>query len=101
MPLTSSRGAVAAFGSALMSPSSFALLLFRAIARRDLLLGGVRLGRGLDHRAQDLHVGLVPVRRVAPVLAVPGVDAAAANALVVVAGGLERLDHVAEAERLD
>src|SRR5512132_2473830 len=68
MPFTSRRGAVAALGSALMTPRSLALLLFRAIALRDLLLGRVGLGRRLDHRPDDLHVGLVPVRGVAPVL---------------------------------
>src|SRR6185436_9720703 len=101
MPFTSRSGAVAAFGSALMTPRFPGLLLFRAIALRDLLLRRIRLGGGPDHRVQDLHVGLVPIRRVAPVLAVPGVDAALAHALVVRAGGLQGLDHVAEAESLD
>src|SRR6187455_120965 len=77
------------------------LLFLRAIPLRDLLLRRVRLGGGLDHRPEDLHVGLVPVRRVAPVLAVPGVDPAPADAFVVAARRLQRLDHVAESERLD
>src|SRR5881394_548315 len=86
MPFTSSMGVSA---------------LLRAVPRRDLLLRGIGLRRGLDHRTQELGVGVDPIRRVAPALAIPRVDAAAVQALVIAAGGLERLDHVSESEPLD
>src|SRR5437868_6901581 len=109
MPFTSSNGfAAAAFGSALKeAPSSHAsclsphLALLPAILRRDLLLVRVLPRRRLDHRTQQLRIGLVEVRRVAPLLAVPGMDARLVQAGMVAAGGLERLDEALHAERLD
>src|ERR1051325_11548045 len=70
-------------------------------ADRELLVGRV-LGRGLlDQRLDHVVVRGVPVRRDAPVLAVPGPDAAGAGALVVGAAHLDRLEHAVEAELLD
>src|SRR4051812_45248528 len=69
--------------------------------RRHLLLVGVLLRRLVDHRAQQLVVGFVHVRRVAPLLAIPGVDARAMRAAMVLARGLERLHDAFHPERLD
>src|SRR4051794_5268016 len=69
--------------------------------RRELLLRGVLLRGVVHHRAQQLVVGFIHVRRVAPLLAVPGVDARAMRAAVVLAGGLEGLHDALHAERLD
>src|SRR5262245_24224869 len=60
------------------------------------------LGRGVFYeRLDDVVVRGVPVRRDAPVLAVPGLDTAGARALVVGAAHLDRLEHAFEAELLD
>src|SRR5258708_36988490 len=93
MPLTSSRG----FAALIAAYSR----LLRAVARRDLLLRRVGLRRRLDQRPQHLVVGFQPVGGVAPLLAVPGVDAPAMHALVVPAGRLQRLHRVGEPGRLD
>src|SRR5690242_11018102 len=95
MPLTSSSafaaGCAAGFAwavitAAIVRPRLSAFL--RAVARRDLLLRRVGLGRGGDERRLELLVGLEPVGRVAPLLAVPRVDAPAVHAGVVRARGV-------------
>src|SRR5512140_2171363 len=43
-------------------------------APRELLVDRVFVRRGLDHRLEDLLVGLVPIRREVPFRAVPGMD---------------------------
>src|SRR5258706_1080374 len=92
MPFTSSIGRM---GVTLMP-----LARLRAVVPRQLLLARVRLGRGVDQRTNHLLVGFIPFGRVAPLLAVPRMHAATVHAAVVAAGGPERLDHVAESERL-
>src|SRR5215471_14957450 len=73
----------------------------RQAARVQLLVRRV-LGRGvLDERLDHLVVGHVPVRSDLPVLAIPGLDAAGAGALVIGAGELDRLELALEAELLD
>src|SRR5262245_61816779 len=67
----------------------------------DLLVVGVFRRRVLHHRGDHLVVGLVPVRRDVPVLAVPCLHAAGAGALVVGARHLNGLEHALEAELLD
>src|SRR4029077_8985949 len=74
--------------------------LLRAVARRDLLLGGVLGRRVLDQRRDDGVVGGVPVGDHVPLLAVPLVDAAEAGAFMVGARHLDRSDHTLEAELL-
>src|SRR5215471_4306862 len=70
-------------------------------ADRDLLLRRV-LGRSLlDHGRNHAVVAGVPVGRGLPVLAVPGLDASDARALVVGAGHLDRPQHALEAELLE
>src|SRR5262249_5591464 len=70
-------------------------------AGRDLLLGRV-LGRGLlDHGRDHAVVAGIPVGRDLPVLAIPGLDASDARALVVGAGHLDRLQLVLEAKLLE
>src|SRR3954462_2037895 len=91
MPFTSSRGFAAA---------STVLRLLAAVARDDLLLLGILLRRLLDERPQHLLVRLVVVRGVAPLLAVPRVDARLVRAAVVSAGRLQRDHHALHAERL-
>src|SRR4051812_8252684 len=94
MPFTSSNGR-AAEGAGTAAVATAFTLASHALGR-DLLVAGVRLGRRVDERLDHLVVGLVPVGGIAPILAVPGVDPAAVHARVVLARGLERLDHVAE-----
>ena len=69
-------------------------------AGRDLLLGRVFCRRLLDHGRDHAVVAGVPVGRDLPVLAIPGLDAPHARALVVRAGHLDRLQHALEAELL-
>src|SRR5260221_624107 len=99
MPLTSSNGR-AAEGAGTVAAAA-ALTVASGALRRELLLARVRLRRRVDQRLDHLVVGLVPVGRIAPVLAVPRVDAPPMHSGVILARGLERLDHVAETERLD
>src|SRR6266850_138061 len=75
--------------------------LLRAVARRDLLLGGVLGRRVLDQRRDDGVVGGVPVGNDVPLLAVPLVDAAQSRTFMVGARHLDRSDHALEAELLD
>src|SRR4051812_25129997 len=96
MPLTSSNARGAAAGTALI-----ALLLLRAIDGRRALLLRVLARRLLHHRPQQLVVGLVEPGRVAPVLAVPRVDAGRVRAAVVAARSPERLHDAFHAELLD
>src|SRR6516164_2842545 len=70
-------------------------------AGRDLLLGRVLCCSLLDHGRDDAVVADVPVGRDLPVLAIPGLDASDARALVVGAGHLDRLQHALEAELLN
>ena len=65
------------------SSASRSSALLRAVADGELLLLGVLLRRGLDHRLQHLVVGLVPVGDHVPLGAVPLLDAAGARAFVV------------------
>src|SRR5439155_651935 len=65
-----------------------------------LLFGRVLGRRLLDHRRDDGIVGRDPIRRDIPFLAVPGLDAAHSRAFMVLAGDLERLQLVFEAELL-
>src|SRR5262249_24480454 len=90
-------GAALDAGATLM----FRLALLRAVARGDLLLRRVLLGRRLDQRLDDGVVAGGPVRDHVPLLAVPLVDAAQPRALVVGAGHLERADHALKAKLLD
>src|SRR5687767_5804147 len=75
--------------------------LLGAVADGELLLLGVLLRRGVDHRLQHLVVRLVPVGNHRPFGAVPLLDAAGTRAFVVVAGHLERLQHALESELLE
>src|SRR6185437_8063795 len=125
MPLTISIGAVAAADCAGTMPAlvfmrrksgerpressrgrhidgELRAVFLAAVARRELLLFGVLLRRRLDHRAEDLHVGLVAaVRHDVPLLAVPGLDHRGVRALVVLARRLDRLHEAGHAELLD
>src|SRR5882757_220500 len=74
---------------------------FRAVARLDLLLGGILRGNIVDERFGDGLVGRVPVGDNFPALAVPLLYARLARALVVGAGNLDRLQHILEAEFLE
>src|SRR5690348_14420338 len=67
----------------------------------ELLLGRVLGRRVLDQRLDHVVVRRVPVRRDVPVLAVPGLDAGGAGALVVGAAHLDRLELAFEAELLE
>src|SRR5262249_6891682 len=67
-------------------------------ADRDLLLGCIFCGGVLDHGPDDVVVGIVPVGSDLPVLAVQGLDAASAGALMIGAGDLDRLELVLEAK---
>src|SRR5215212_1055310 len=113
MPFTSSSGFTSATVISLPHPAclvphtsyliphtSYLFFLRIALPHFDLLLRGVLLRGRVDHGAQHLHVGLVPVRRVAPLVAVPRVDAGLARAFVVHARGLDRLEHPLHAQRL-
>src|SRR5262245_7671249 len=75
--------------------------LLGAIARRDLLVGGVLGGLILDHRVEDRAVRLVVVGDHLPGLAVPLLDTSDVGALVVLAGELQRAEHAFEAQLLD
>src|SRR2546423_2906783 len=103
MPLTSNNGACVLEDASNDWPLSLgrgfgrgstvatcASALLAAVARRDLLLRRIRLRGGLDQRLLDLLVGLEPVGRIAPLLAVPRVDAPAVDARMVAARGLQR-----------
>src|SRR5574337_871964 len=68
---------------------------------RELLLDRVLVGGGLDHRLEDLLVGLVPVGTDAPLGAVPGLDACPGRSHVVDARGADRADHAGEAQRVE
>src|SRR5205807_3399651 len=70
-------------------------------AGRDLLLGRVFCCSLLDHGRDQAVIAGVPVGRDLPVLAVPGLDACDARALVVGAGHLDRLQHTLESELLE
>src|ERR1051325_11044934 len=94
------RGVAAASLAPCTEPGS-AIVSGGEAADRELLVGRV-LGRGvLDERLDHVVIRGVPVRRDAPVLAVPGLDAAGAGALVVGAAHLDRLENAIEAELLD
>src|SRR5690349_9123050 len=93
MPFTSSSGRM---GVTLMPLARLA-----AGDRRDLLLAGVLLGGGLDHRAQELRIRLVHVGRIAPLAAVPGMDARLVDAAMIAARGLDRVDDAFHPQRLD
>src|SRR3954447_1163186 len=75
--------------------------LLRAVARGDVLLLGVLLGRTLDHRIEDREVRLVVAGDDLPLLAVPLLDAGDIGALMILAAELQRLDHAVEAQLLD
>src|SRR5262249_46651208 len=70
-------------------------------AGRNFLLGRVPSRSFFDHGADYAIVAGVPVGRNLPVLAVPGLDASGARALVVLAGHLDRVQLVFEAELLE
>src|SRR5262249_55529505 len=70
-------------------------------AGRDLLLGRVLCRSLLDHGRDHAVVAGVPVGRNLPVLAIPGLDASDARALVVGAGHFDRLSHALESELLE
>src|SRR4051812_17379047 len=72
--------------------------LLRAVARGDVLLLGVLLGRTLDHRIKDREVRLVVAGDDLPLLAVPLLDAGDIGALMILAAELQRLDHAVEAQ---
>src|SRR5258708_39977151 len=99
IPFTSRRGLCAVESISCLAPRASRLRL--AAARLDLLLGRVLLGRRVDHRAQQLGVGLVPVGGVAPPGAVPRMDAGLVRAFMVVARGPDRLEYAVHAEGLD
>src|SRR5882724_6877974 len=80
---------------------SCASALLGAVARRDLLLGGILGRRVLDHRVEDRQVGLVVAGDDLPFLAVPLLDARDVGALVVLAAQLDRGHHALEAKLLD
>src|SRR5690349_8219551 len=71
------------------------------VASVQLLLGRVFLACRLDHRLDDLLVGLVPVGADVPLGAVPRLDARPARTHVVVARGADRPQHTREAERVE
>src|SRR5215472_10406368 len=68
---------------------------------RELLFSRVLCRRLLDHGRDHAVVAGVPVGRDLPVLAVPGLNAAQARALVISTGHFDRLQLVLEAELLE
>src|SRR5436190_21532966 len=69
-------------------PATISALL-AAIAHGELLLVGVLLGRGVDHRLDHLVVRRVPVADDVPLGAVPLLDTALTGTLVVGAADFE------------
>src|SRR5262245_21819192 len=72
----------------------------RALPWRDLVLVGELLGRFLHHRPHDIAHRLDPVGDEFPLFAVPLLEDNGAVTLVIAAGHLDRLHHLAEAELL-
>src|SRR5437867_3408556 len=114
MLLTASSGSAAAGSSAVVSviasePKFSTRLLRRSAPRNDnlallagigrqVLFGGVFLGRRLDHRAHQLLIGFDPVGDELPGLAVPLMDPGAARPGVVLAAYLDRAKQPLEAK---
>src|SRR5205823_2289334 len=73
----------------------------RQAANGYLFFRCVFRGSILDHRQDHAVVGSIPIRRDAPVLAVPGLDATGACTLVVGARHLDGLEHAFEAELVE
>src|SRR5678816_4241 len=82
----------------LLTPRRQPSAYFRAIARHDVFLFGVLLGRLFDHRPQQFIVALDPVGHIDPLRAVPLVDARHARAFMIVARELQRLHEATEPE---
>src|SRR5690349_10316795 len=103
MPLTASMaGALMKAGprqSPCAGPSSLRSVGFLgAVANLELLVGRVLRRRRLDHRFDDLLVGVVHAGLHVPLLSVPGLDAGRGAALVVDAGSADRRHEAGEAE---
>src|SRR5215471_1323643 len=75
--------------------------LFGTVTRADPLLLRVSRGGLLDHRPDHVLVGRDPVGDQLPLLPVPLLELHGAAALVVEAGGLERLQQAVGAQLLD
>src|SRR5438270_10607224 len=77
----------------------------RAAVRRgapaQLLAFGVLVSRLLDHRLDDLLVGVQPVGGEVPLRAVPGLHPSPVGADVVDAAGADRAHHAGKAERVE
>src|SRR6185503_5432221 len=82
----------------LLTPQRQPSAYFRAIARHDVFLFGVFLGRLFNHRPQQFIVALDPVGHIDPLRAVPLVDARHARAFMIVARELQRLHEATEPE---
>src|SRR6478736_2507437 len=93
MPLTSSKTM-----GALLAVSGLAVL---GRPTCQLLLRRVLVGRLLDHRLDDLLVGLQPVGAEVPLAAVPGVHTRPVGPEVVDAAGADRPHHAGEAQRVE
>src|SRR5512143_1863487 len=89
--------AVAGCGAAVIAASAF----LPAVARRDLLLGGVLAGLFLHHLAHHRAIARHEGRERLEALAVPLLELDHAGALVVEAAGLHRREQPGGAELLE